>query len=205
MATHIEGIQPVFEPLKAHHFNSSWNWVRQDALLMGYNILHGQISTVDRDITARYITINRADDTLFEYMQYYVNRCDPSRGETYRLGKELLNTTGAFSRRMVVEALRSPSFLEFEFPKPELPESLAFAKHHRLEHGDKCDAWSPPSGEWFVKFKKSNTHPRLAASSLANCQRVANMHNPFNVQLCTRNNTVFGWNATSLHDVRILP
>ena len=23
-----------------------------------------------------------------------------------------------------------------------------------LEHGDKCDAWTQSSGEWFVKFKK---------------------------------------------------
>jgi 3-oxoacyl-ACP reductase-like protein len=56
---------------------------------MWYDILFGRISTVDRDITARCIAIiNRADDTLLEYMQYYVNRCDPTRGETYRLGKE---------------------------------------------------------------------------------------------------------------------
>ena len=30
---YIEGIQPCFDILKARHFNSSWNWVRQDALL----------------------------------------------------------------------------------------------------------------------------------------------------------------------------
>ncbi|KAF8312438.1 fatty acid synthase, partial [Clavulina sp. PMI_390] len=87
--TYINGIQPVFEPLKARHFDSSWNWVRQDALLMWYDILHGRISTVDRDITARCIAIiNRADESLLEYMQYYVDQCDPTRGETYRLGKE---------------------------------------------------------------------------------------------------------------------
>jgi len=32
--TYIEGIQPCFDVLKARHFDSSWNWVRQDALLM---------------------------------------------------------------------------------------------------------------------------------------------------------------------------
>ena len=31
---YVQGIQPVFDPLKARHFNSSWNWVRQDALTM---------------------------------------------------------------------------------------------------------------------------------------------------------------------------
>jgi Fatty acid synthase type I helical domain len=59
------------------------------ARLMWYDILHGRISTVDRDITARCIAIiNRADNTLLEYMQYYVDRRSPSRGEMYRLGKE---------------------------------------------------------------------------------------------------------------------
>ena len=33
--------------LKACNFNSSWNWVRQDALLMYYDIIFGQLTTVD--------------------------------------------------------------------------------------------------------------------------------------------------------------
>lgn len=37
---YIQGIQPIFEPLKARHFNSSWNWVRQDALSMWMDILY---------------------------------------------------------------------------------------------------------------------------------------------------------------------
>lgn len=36
---YITGIQPAFDPLKARHFNSSWNWVRQDALTMWMDIL----------------------------------------------------------------------------------------------------------------------------------------------------------------------
>jgi fatty acid synthase subunit alpha len=28
---YVDGIQPVFDALKARHFDSSWNWVRQDA------------------------------------------------------------------------------------------------------------------------------------------------------------------------------
>lgn len=36
---YVNGIQPVFTPLKARHFNSSWNWVRQDALMMWMDIL----------------------------------------------------------------------------------------------------------------------------------------------------------------------
>jgi fatty acid synthase subunit alpha len=94
--TYIEGIQPVFDALKARHFDSSWNWVRQDAILMFYDILFGRLTTVDREITARCIAImNRADPDLIKYMEFMVNRCDPAKGETYatakKLGQELLD------------------------------------------------------------------------------------------------------------------
>lgn len=86
---YIDGIQPVFDPLKARHFDSSWNWVRQDALLMYYDIIHGRLTTVDRELTARCIALlNRADPELLTYMQYNIDRCDPSKGETYALAKQ---------------------------------------------------------------------------------------------------------------------
>ncbi|KAI0957466.1 hypothetical protein AcW1_005848 [Taiwanofungus camphoratus] len=87
--TYIDGIQPVFDALKARHFDSSWNWVRQDALLMFYDIIFGRLTTVDREITARCIAImNRADPELVTYMQYYIDQCDPTHGETYKLAKQ---------------------------------------------------------------------------------------------------------------------
>ena len=86
---YIEGIQPRFDILKARHFDSSWNWVRQDALLMYYDIIFGRLTTVDREITARCISLlNRADPDMLQFMQYNINHCDPSKGETYRLAKE---------------------------------------------------------------------------------------------------------------------
>lgn len=64
---YISGIQPVFEPLKARHFDSSWNWARQDALIMWYDIIFGRLTIVDREITSRCISImNRADQPLIE-------------------------------------------------------------------------------------------------------------------------------------------
>lgn len=45
---YIKGIQPVFEPAKARHFDSHWNWVRQDALIMWYDIIFGRLTGVDR-------------------------------------------------------------------------------------------------------------------------------------------------------------
>ncbi|KAG8905251.1 3-oxoacyl-[acyl-carrier-protein] synthase [Tulasnella sp. 403] len=86
---YVEGIQPAFEPLKARHFDSCWNWARQDALLMFYDIIFGRLTTVDRDITSRCIAImNRADPALLQYMQYHIDNCSPERGETYKLAKE---------------------------------------------------------------------------------------------------------------------
>jgi len=86
---YIEGIQPRFDAMKARHFDSSWNWVRQDALLMYYDIIFGRLTTVDREITARCIALlNRADPEMLAYMQYNIDQCDPSKGETYKLAKE---------------------------------------------------------------------------------------------------------------------
>jgi hypothetical protein len=46
-------------------------------------------SSVDREITARYIAlINRADPDMLRYMQYNVDHVDSSKGDTYKLAKE---------------------------------------------------------------------------------------------------------------------
>ncbi|KIY43927.1 fatty acid synthase [Fistulina hepatica ATCC 64428] len=96
--TYIDGIMPVFDTLKARHFDSSWNWVRQDALMMFYDIIFGRLTTVDREITARCIRLlNRADPDLVTYMQYHIDQVDPTKGETYKLaktfGQQLIDNT----------------------------------------------------------------------------------------------------------------
>lgn len=118
--TYIEGIQPVFDPLKARHFDSSWNWARQDALLMWYDIIFGRLTTVDREITARCINLlNRADPELVTYMQYYINKCDPTKGENYELaksfGQQLIDNT----REVIGHApmYKDGQCLLFFFPK----------------------------------------------------------------------------------------
>ena len=46
--------------------------------------------TVDREIAGRFIALlNRADPDLLTYMQYNIDRCDLSKGETYQLAKQL--------------------------------------------------------------------------------------------------------------------
>jgi len=125
--SYIDGIQPAFDPLKVRHFDSSWNWVRQDSLIMFYDIIYGRLTTVDRDITARCIAImNRADPMLLQYMQYHINHVDASRGPTYALAKE-------FGQQLIDncrEAMCSPpKYKDGMYPYPTFldPNSCLFS------------------------------------------------------------------------------
>jgi len=65
---------------------------------MWYDTIFGRLTTVDRETIARCIALlNRADPDMLEYLQYNTDRCDPSKGGTYKLAKEfghlLINNT----------------------------------------------------------------------------------------------------------------
>lgn len=84
------GIEPSFSQLKARIYDSSWNWARQDALTMYYDIIFGRLKAVDREIVSRCILImNRSNPTLLDFMQYHIDHCPTERGETYQLAKML--------------------------------------------------------------------------------------------------------------------
>ncbi|PGH17519.1 fatty acid synthase subunit alpha [Helicocarpus griseus UAMH5409] len=88
--TYASGIEPSFDPLKARLYDSSWNWARQDALSMYYDIIFGRLKVVDREIVSQCIRImNRSNPLLLEFMQYHIDNCPTERGETYKLAKEL--------------------------------------------------------------------------------------------------------------------
>lgn len=87
---YASGIEPVFSPLKARTYDSSWNWARQDALTMYFDIIFGRLQAVDREIVSRCIRImNRSNPKLLDFMQYHIDNCPTERGETYKLAKEL--------------------------------------------------------------------------------------------------------------------
>ena len=87
---YASGIEPLFSSLKARVYDSSWNWARQDALTMFYDIIFGRLKAVDREIVSQCIRImNRSNPTLIDYMQYHIDHCPTERGETYKLAKEL--------------------------------------------------------------------------------------------------------------------
>ncbi|KAL6718227.1 beta subunit of fatty acid synthetase [Lecanora helva] len=87
---YANGIEPSFNPLKARVYDSSWNWARQDALSMYYDIIFGRLKAVDREIVSQCIRImNRSNPLLLDFMQYHMDTCPTDRGETYTLAKEL--------------------------------------------------------------------------------------------------------------------
>ncbi len=87
---YASGIEPVFSSLKARVYDSSWNWARQDALSMYFDIIFGRLKEVDREIVSQCIRLmNRANPTLLEFMQYHIDNCPTDRGETYKLAKSL--------------------------------------------------------------------------------------------------------------------
>lgn len=80
----------MFTSLKARVYDSAWNWARQDALTMYYDIIFGRLQAVDREIVSQCIRImNRSNPTLLDFMQYHIDNCPADRGETYALAKEL--------------------------------------------------------------------------------------------------------------------
>ncbi|CBQ73371.1 related to fatty acid synthase, beta and alpha chains [Sporisorium reilianum SRZ2] len=86
---YTNGIMPKFSEKKVRHFSSYWNWARQDAMTLLYDIIYGRLTTVDREITARCITLmNRADPSLLRYMQFHIDQIDAAQGPTYALAKE---------------------------------------------------------------------------------------------------------------------
>ncbi|KAK9458205.1 3-oxoacyl-reductase [Dipodascopsis uninucleata] len=87
---YASGIAPSFSPLKARVYDSSWNWARQDALSMYFDIIFGRLSVVDREIVSQCILLmNKSNPTLLEFMQYHIDHCPEARGGTYELAKSL--------------------------------------------------------------------------------------------------------------------
>lgn len=87
---YASGIQPVFSPLKARTYDSYWNWARQDALRMFWDVIFGRLSTIDREIVARCISLmNRANPTFIDFMQYHMDHVPTHKGSTYKLAQEL--------------------------------------------------------------------------------------------------------------------
>ncbi|KAL7749388.1 fatty acid synthase alpha subunit Lsd1 [Sorochytrium milnesiophthora] len=90
--TYADGIRPVFSPKKVRRFDSSWNWVRQEALSLFFDIIFGRLEEVDRKLIAKCLHVmNRSDENTMRFMRYWISNCDESKGPTYKLVKSLGN------------------------------------------------------------------------------------------------------------------
>ncbi|KAJ3106179.1 3-oxoacyl-[acyl-carrier-protein] synthase [Phlyctochytrium bullatum] len=90
--SYADGIKPAFTKLKARTFDSHWNWARQDALQLYYDIIFGKISSVDRELMNQCMHLmNRAEDpeSLITFMEYYISNCPEEKGENYARLKSL--------------------------------------------------------------------------------------------------------------------
>ncbi|KAJ3071925.1 3-oxoacyl-[acyl-carrier-protein] synthase [Podochytrium sp. JEL0797] len=88
------GIKPAFTKLKVRTFDSSWNWARQDALQLYYDMIFGRVQSVDRELMNQCVHLmNRTEDYegLISFMEYYINNKCPAaeEGENYARVKEL--------------------------------------------------------------------------------------------------------------------
>jgi len=86
---YAQGIKPIFDPLKVRKYDSYWNWVHQESLILYYDILYGRLAVVDRKVTSQCIHVmNRADQHLLDHYNYRIRATDSKKGPTYELAKE---------------------------------------------------------------------------------------------------------------------
>lgn len=113
---YAKGIKPVFSRLKARTYDSYWNWARQDALSMYFDIIFGNLTSVDRETVTQCIQImNRANPTLIEFMQYHIDNTPTEKGETYdlakKLGQQLIDNC-----KEVLEQKQDPVYKDVSYP-----------------------------------------------------------------------------------------
>jgi fatty acid synthase subunit alpha len=90
--TFIEGISSSFSRKKARVFDSSWNWSRQSLLTLYFEIIHGLLNRVDRELVSEAINImNRSNASLIKFMEYHINKAKDKTDENYILAHELGN------------------------------------------------------------------------------------------------------------------
>ncbi|SCU93162.1 LANO_0E03158g1_1 [Lachancea nothofagi CBS 11611] len=86
----VQGISTSFSRKKARVFDSSWNWAKQSLLSLYFEIIHGALKNVDRELVAEAINImNRSNEALIKFMEYHISKTKVEEGENYKLAKSL--------------------------------------------------------------------------------------------------------------------
>ncbi|KAJ2072159.1 fatty acid synthase alpha subunit Lsd1, partial [Coemansia sp. S142-1] len=70
-----EGIKPAFSPQMARHYDSFWNWARQDLMELYFDIIQGKITKVDLALTPHCLRlVNRFTPSVVDALKYVVQR-----------------------------------------------------------------------------------------------------------------------------------
>ncbi len=72
---YFEKIQPIFTSKKFREYNSSWNWARQDAISLYYELATGKIQLENPSLSNRtYHLVNRSDAKVLEVVEFYAKK-----------------------------------------------------------------------------------------------------------------------------------
>lgn len=204
---YASGIEPVFSPLKARTYDSSWNWARQDALSMYYDVIFGRLQVVDREIVSQCIRImTKSNPLLLEFMQYHIDNCPTERGETYKLAKalgeqlienckEVLNTAPVYKDVAVPTGPRTTVDNQGNIKYEEVPRQSC----RKLEHYVKQMAEGGKITEYGNRTKVNNDLARLV--KLIKAQH--NMAKPTQAELKNISQNVL--QSLAMNESQILP
>jgi 3-oxoacyl-ACP reductase-like protein len=94
----LTAFSPVFEPPKARHFDSSWDWVRQDTLLMWYDIPHPFATALT---APPLVSFNISNFSVQPQLQFAFNAPNGQSDVIYRLSAVLYFGSAHFTSRYI--------------------------------------------------------------------------------------------------------
>ncbi|KAJ3387995.1 3-oxoacyl-[acyl-carrier-protein] synthase [Lobulomyces angularis] len=120
---YADGIKPAFNPIKSRVYDSYWNWVRQDALQLYYDLVFGKIPQhLNRDLMNKvtHLTNRSADfESMFQFMEYYLEQWPDKGDEKY----ERLRSLTKMLTENVKEAIdRDPAYINLMY-QPTAPRT----------------------------------------------------------------------------------
>ena len=110
-----EGILPMFDGKKVRMYDSYWNWAKQEAIQLYYDIIFGRLTEVDREVTQKCIYLmNRSEKSFVEMFDFYMKKCGAKRDKpTYNLCYDLGTLLASNCRESMTVA---PVFKDVAFP-----------------------------------------------------------------------------------------
>ncbi|KAI9138416.1 fatty acid synthase [Paraphysoderma sedebokerense] len=207
--TYAEGLTPLFSPLKARRFDSSWNWVRSDALQLYFDIIFGKLKKVDRALVAKCLHVmNRASSSFLYMMKYWIESIPDNSGETYKLVKELgtelmKNCEAALSMQPVYKLVEHPTAprtyvaldgtIEYkEIPREGTRNMSLYVKEmtngsSQLQHRNNCDTPNEEELQILNEIIASSSFPNIDKYKTHLRNLYQKLRNPISPIDCSKN------------------